>query len=301
MGDGEADALGDVAGLAAAVFVEYPHRHQLRPVGEAGERDRVVGLLADRPGDVGAVAVFVERHAVVVDEVIALDELSGGEVGAAHEPAAQVAVGDAGVEHGDGHAFGPWSADFGEVAPGADRVDAAGGDAHPPRRFPLGGEEVPLLEGPVAGRGGRFGGAVEGAGVVGEEEARGWFGGGGRGRGDVVGLGVGDPRVVAQGGGRLAHAGAGGQRQRAPARLPVELDDDLARREPVRGGDRRRGARAGEVGGEPCEQGRGGEYRQQSSHLVGRPPGSPRCGRALELTPACRRSCGGTYSRIDER
>ena len=40
----------------------------------------------------------------VVDEVIALDELAGGEVGAAAEAAAERAVGDAGVEHRDGDA-----------------------------------------------------------------------------------------------------------------------------------------------------------------------------------------------------
>src|SRR6185295_5092212 len=114
---------------------------------EAGEGDGVVGLLGDRPGDVGAVAVFVERHAVVVDEVVALGELAGGEVGAAHEPAAEVAVGDAGVEHGDGHAFGSRPTEFGQVAPGPYRVDAAGGDRDAPRAFPFGGEEVPLLEG----------------------------------------------------------------------------------------------------------------------------------------------------------
>ncbi len=65
-------------GVAAAVLVEHPHRHQLRPVGEPGEADPVVGLLGDRPGDVGAVAVFVQRQVVVVDEVVALDELAGG-------------------------------------------------------------------------------------------------------------------------------------------------------------------------------------------------------------------------------
>ena len=76
VGDGEADPLGDVGGVAAAVRVEHPHRHQLGPVGEPGEADPVVGLLGDRAGDVGAVAVLVERQAVAVDEVVAGDELA---------------------------------------------------------------------------------------------------------------------------------------------------------------------------------------------------------------------------------
>ena len=59
--DGEADPLADVAGGAEAVRVEHLHRDDLRPGGEAGEGEVVAGARGDRPGDVGAVAVAVER------------------------------------------------------------------------------------------------------------------------------------------------------------------------------------------------------------------------------------------------
>ena len=100
----------------------------------------------------GAVAVFVERQAIAVDEVVALDELPGGEVGAAAEALAHRAVGDAGVEHGDGHARGAGVTRCVQVFPGADRVDAAGGDRQQRRRQALPGQEVPLLRDPAAGR-----------------------------------------------------------------------------------------------------------------------------------------------------
>ena len=90
-----------VVGAAAPEPVEHPDRHQLRPVGEPGQADAVVGLLGDRPGDVGAVAVAVERQFGLVDEVVALDELAGGEVGAAAEAAAERPVGDPCVEDRD--------------------------------------------------------------------------------------------------------------------------------------------------------------------------------------------------------
>src|SRR6185369_13029801 len=99
--DGEADAAGDRQGVAASLTVEHPHRHQLGAVGEPGEAEGVVGLLGDRAGDVGAVAVFVERQAIVADEVIAGDELTGPEVGAALEGGPEGAVGDAAVQYRD--------------------------------------------------------------------------------------------------------------------------------------------------------------------------------------------------------
>ena len=74
--DREADALGDVVGAAAAEAVEHPDRHQLRPVGEPGQADAVVGLLGDRAGDVGAVPVASSGRLAVADEVVALDELA---------------------------------------------------------------------------------------------------------------------------------------------------------------------------------------------------------------------------------
>ena len=73
--------------------VEDPDRHQLRPVGEPGEADPVVGLLGDRAGDVGAVAVLVERQAVLVDEVVARRE-AVGTVGRHHQHVPRV-----GAEH----------------------------------------------------------------------------------------------------------------------------------------------------------------------------------------------------------
>src|SRR5262249_53781742 len=152
--------------------------------------------------------------------------------------------------------------------PGVDRVDPARGGRQPTRRVPFPGQEVPLLEGPVAGAGGGFGGAAEGAGVVGEDEIRAaaQVGGGG----DVVGLGVGDARVAAQGRGGAPHAGPGRQLQHPSAALAVELDDQLPRCEAARGGEGGRGGGGGGSHGEGTEQDRGGYRQQQSSHLVAR-------------------------------
>ena len=141
---GEHDPGRDVVGAAAAEAIEHPHRHQLRPVGEPGEADPVVGLLGDRPGDVGAVAVAIERQAAVVDEVMAFDELARGEVGAAAEAAAERAVGDAGVEDRDRDAAPAGALDRFQVFPGADRVDPAGrgGEERGARRLPRGGSST---------------------------------------------------------------------------------------------------------------------------------------------------------------
>ena len=46
-----ADAARDPSRVALAVAVQDLDRHQLRPVGEPGEADRVPGPLGDRPGE----------------------------------------------------------------------------------------------------------------------------------------------------------------------------------------------------------------------------------------------------------
>jgi hypothetical protein len=244
------------------VAVQHPHRHQLRPVGEAGDADRVAGLLADRPGDVGAVPVLVEREAIIVDEVVPPDELLGGEVGTAQE-GAEVAIGDPGVEHRDGDSFGARPTRLLQVLPGAEGVDAARGDRQPRRRGCLRRQEVPLLERPAPRRGGCGAPAVEGAGVVGEGEGAAGLGGGG---GDVVRLRVLDRGVAAQGRRRRSDAGRRGQRDDPPALLAGELDDHLPGRELVRRGDLRGGARRRAAKGEGRGQAGAGEYRKRSSH-----------------------------------
>ena len=103
--------------------VEPAGRPDPRPIGEPGQADAVVGLLGDGPCDVGAVAVAVVWMRGAVDEVIAPDELVGREVGRADE-AAVVAVGDAGVEHGDDHALSARTTDGVEVGPSGRGVDA---------------------------------------------------------------------------------------------------------------------------------------------------------------------------------
>ncbi len=222
-------------GPSAALGVEHPHRHQLRPEGEAGEADAVVGLLGDRAGDMRAVAVFVERQAVAVDEVVALDELPGGEVGAAAEALAQGAIGDPGVEHGNGHAFGAGTPRRFQVFPGTDGVDAAGGEGHQRCRQALPGQEVPLLRDPAAGR---SRGPAERAGVVGN----GRFFFARRGGGDEVGRGVGDVGIGLQRGRRLTDAGLPWQVDGPRPLGSRQLDDQLVRGEAVRGRDASRGA-----------------------------------------------------------
>ena len=123
---GEADAACDVVGVALAGLVEDADRHQLRAVGQPGQGDAVVRLLADVPGDVGAVAVDVVGEAVVVDEARPCNKALAAKVGAAASSLAAVAVGDAGVEDGDGDAGGAGPAGAAEVSPGGDRVDPTG-------------------------------------------------------------------------------------------------------------------------------------------------------------------------------
>ena len=118
--------------------VEHADRHDLRAVGEAGDAAAVVGALADRAGDVRAVAVLVVGEAVVVDEVVAAHEVAAREVGRAAEAPA-VGVRDAGVEHRHGHAAPAGAADVDQVLPGVGRVDAGAGEEVPLQRLPAAG------------------------------------------------------------------------------------------------------------------------------------------------------------------
>jgi hypothetical protein len=245
VGDGEVDALGDLVGAAAAVAVQHPDRHQLGAVGEAGQADPVVRLLGDRAGDVGAVPVLVQRHRVVGDEVIALGELAGAEVGAAVEVGGLAAVGDPGVEDRDRDSTGAAAVGGDQVLPGGDRVDAAGRGRQQRGRRPRRGEEVPLQRGPAAGRAGV---GADRARVVGDPRGRQRHlpGGGG----EVVGSGVFDARAAAQRGGGPAHPDPAGQAHGASVPLPAELDDDPPRGEFARRRDADR--RAGRAGGAGC-------------------------------------------------
>ena len=61
------------AGVAGTAIVLKPQGHQRYPRGNADNPKAVVGHRTDRAGDVGAVAITVERQVVVVDEVPAVD------------------------------------------------------------------------------------------------------------------------------------------------------------------------------------------------------------------------------------
>ena len=62
------------------VAVEHLHRHDVDVVGEPRNADAVVGELSDRPAHVRAVAVQIERQAVIPDEVVRRDELRRAEL-----------------------------------------------------------------------------------------------------------------------------------------------------------------------------------------------------------------------------
>ncbi len=201
--------------------------------------------------------------------------------------AAHRAVGDPGVEHGDGHARGAGMTRCLQVFPGADRVDAAGGDRQQRRRQALPGQEVPLLRDPAAGRARR---SAERPGIVGDRRfffAR-------RGGGDVVGGGVGDVGVGSQRGRRLVDAGPPGQGDGSRSPGPRQLDD-----QPGAGRSRGRPRRRPQLGPAPARASgpRAGLRRRSGSvdsSLVW--PLNP-CNRAgPSLTPARRRSCSPTYS-----
>ena len=93
--------------------------------GQPRQAEVVAGLLGDRSGDVGAVAVAVERHRVLIDEVVARQELLAGEVGAALEPRLLRQVGDAGVEDRHPRPLAAARAALIQDAPGIDRVQSA--------------------------------------------------------------------------------------------------------------------------------------------------------------------------------
>jgi hypothetical protein len=112
---GVADRVGDVDRRAPAAGAEDLERHDLRPVGQADDAAAVVRRLGDRPGAVRAVAVVVAGVGVVVDEVVAVDEVGDAQVRGGQ--ALRALVADAGVDHGDDHAAA------GGVAPGVARPD----------------------------------------------------------------------------------------------------------------------------------------------------------------------------------
>ena len=58
--------------------VDHLDRHDLDVERDAGRADVVVGELADRAADVRAVAVEIERHVVVPDEIARRDEPADG-------------------------------------------------------------------------------------------------------------------------------------------------------------------------------------------------------------------------------
>ena len=167
------------------------------------------------PVDVGAVAVLVERHAVLVDEVVAGEELLAREVRAAPEPGLLGPVRDAGVEHRHPRALARRDAALLEDVPGPRGVEPAallelerGGGLAAERPA---GQEVPLGPLPAAGDAG-------GARVVRD----------GRGVGDVVRHRVGHRRVGVEGPLGGGHVHAPGQLQRG-ARASVEAHEQLAR------------------------------------------------------------------------
>ena len=238
VGDREADALGDVGRRRRGRGVEDPDRHQLGPVGEPGQPDPVVGLLGDRAGDVGAVAVFVERQRGRRRRSRSPWRTGRRpKSGLRRKRRALVAVGDAGVEHGDGDAFGARAARLRRgSARRRPRRSRRGRSAGRPSPAPSQGRKFhclkaqpptwPRLRRRRRGCRGRWG----------AEAAL----GGRRGGGDVVGRRVVDPRVA-----RAAPPPPRARRARraapasAPRRSPSNLTtswrgDELARRrEPV--------------------------------------------------------------------
>ena len=170
-----------------------------------------------------------------VDEVIALDELAGGEVGAAAEAAAERPVGDPGVEHRDRRSRcrrGASAAARFSQAPTTLIPPGEVGRSGVPVPFP--GQEAPLFGDPGAGHARQ---AAVRAGFRGRSGVPAFFfglrlgavAGGGR---DVVRRRVVDRRVAAQARapprGRRRPAGSSRTRARA---LALELDDHLVRDE----------------------------------------------------------------------
>ena len=256
--------LAILVGAASPELVEDPNRHQLGAVGEPGQPDPVVGLLGDRAGDMGPVAVAVEGKGVMGDEVVALDELVGREVGAAPEAPAHGAICDPGVEDGDGLASGARPARRDQVLPGGRGVDPSGRGGKERLAGARPGQEIPLLGDPAAG----YAGIGQRAAVIGHVK-RG-FGARLRGGRYVVRLRIRDPGAPAQCGGGPFDADLRRKRHRPPGPRARELDDRLVRGEAPRRGDPGPGAgrrRDYRDRAERREQGRGDENREASCHL----------------------------------
>src|SRR5215211_6592791 len=102
----EPDPPRDLAPPALLVAVQDADRHQVDAVRDSGEAEAVVGRLRDRARDVSAMTLGIERDVVAVDEVPGMDEpLRDWEIGIAPVLVAVLAVGEAGVEDGDGDAL----------------------------------------------------------------------------------------------------------------------------------------------------------------------------------------------------
>ena len=178
--------LAMFARRAEALGVEHADGDDLRPGGEAGEAEVVAGPLGDRAGHVSSVPVLVERHPVLVDEVVAGQELLASRSPGCGGTRASGPVRDAGVENRHPRTLAGGDAALLEDLPGPRGVEPAallelerGGGlaAERPAR-----QEVPLRPLPAPGDTG-------GAGVIGD----------GRGVGDVVGHRVGHRRVGVEG------------------------------------------------------------------------------------------------------
>src|SRR5581483_8137617 len=95
------DALGDDIVRALALLVEHFDRQDLDLPGDPSDADPVVPDRPDDPGDRGAVRRIVARIRVVVDEVVATQQVRG-QVGMVKiDPGVQHCDDDAGPSGGD--------------------------------------------------------------------------------------------------------------------------------------------------------------------------------------------------------
>src|SRR4029453_19488998 len=148
VGGREANALRDVARGPEALRVEHANRHDFRSRRGAERGGAVAGSLPDRAGQVRAVTVLIEGLLVLVDEVIAGEELAAVEVRAAAEPGLLGDVRDPGVQNRHPRALALGSAALLEDVPRLRGVETAsllelkgsGGL----RAHTAAGEEVPL-------------------------------------------------------------------------------------------------------------------------------------------------------------
>ena len=116
--DGVADSAGDCCGVAGATGPKNPQRHDRRAVGEAGQREAVVGCLCDLAGDERAMTFAIDREPVVGHEVIGVYEARALEVGR-RDVVAPAPVGDSGVEQCHHHPAPPGAAIASQVRPGS--------------------------------------------------------------------------------------------------------------------------------------------------------------------------------------